>query len=545
MQFLFSMTGGAFVILVSSAAAQPPGDRPRIVDKITIERQQVFEESDTTFLHAMVGKYANSIHILTDEDVIRRELLFKEGEPYNQQLVDESARHLRKLGILGGIRFTTDTLSDSTVSVTVQARDRWSLRPSMSVREGGGVSGFGIGIREDNFLGTAQKWNVGYDRLSDRRNPNGGEFGFEEPRTFGSWWTTSLQYRNADELRLASVDAERPFFADTATWAARGFAGVTRTRIRLYDDGLVTSESYLNQENEIGWVASSSGTDTKLQLAAAYVRTRSTADSMQARAFDNVDLVIGQLSILRREYVKGNFIENFGRVEDVPLGYQAGIAIGRNLYLTHRGGVDYFVRVFGQSSFAVQDQLFASYQASVSTYVVGREANEMTVMATALHAWRVTPHQTLISRMTTTIGSQWAPTSQLTLGSFSGLRGYRNFQFSGQRLMLVNLEDRAFSGLSVWFLRLGGTFFFDSGMVWHEGEGPFGHRFHSDAGLGIRVESGKNLGSGIFRFDIAYNFERRSIGIVLSTDHLFRGFSEMDFQPPIPGASTSGPTRGD
>ncbi len=158
----------------------------------------------------------------------------------------------------------------------------------------------------------------------------------------------------------------------------------------------------------------------------------------------------------------------------------------------------------------------------------------MIVSGTAVNTWRVTPHHTVIGRVTTTIGSQLAPTTQFTLGSFSGLRGYRNFQFSGQRLLVMNLEDRAFSGVNVWFLRLGGAFFIDSGMLWNEGEGPFGHRFHTAAGLGVRIESGKNLGSGIFRFDIAYNFDRRSIGIVLSSDHLFRGFSDMEFVPPVP-----------
>jgi hemolysin activation/secretion protein len=158
----------------------------------------------------------------------------------------------------------------------------------------------------------------------------------------------------------------------------------------------------------------------------------------------------------------------------------------------------------------------------------------MTVSATALHHWRVTPYQTLLARVTTTIGSHWAPTSQLTLGSFSGLRGYRNFELSGQRLLLMNLEDRAFSGLNLWFLRLGGAFFFDSGIVWNQGEGLGGQRIHSDAGLGIRIESGKTLGNGIFRFDIAYNFDQRSFSLILSTDHLFRGFTDMEFVPPIP-----------
>jgi hemolysin activation/secretion protein len=88
------------------------------------------------------------------------------------------------------------------------------------------------------------------------------------------------------------------------------------------------------------------------------------------------------------------------------------------------------------------------------------------------------------------IGSHWAPTSQLTLGSFTGLRGYNSYEFEGQRMLVVNLEHRMFSLLKVWFFKLGTSYFFDSGVLWNEGEGFGGQKFHSSAGVGIQIESG-------------------------------------------------------
>jgi hemolysin activation/secretion protein len=218
------------------------------------------------------------------------------------------------------------------------------------------------------------------------------------------------------------------------------------------------------------------------------------------------------------------------------LGYQAGLALGRNLHFSSPGSVDYFVRGFGQMSLGYGGGLSGNYKASVTSYFVGQDPNEMTVSATALHFWRVMPNQTLLGRVTTTIGSHWAPSSQLTLGSFSGLRGYRSNEFAGQRLLVVNLEHRMFSLMSLWFFKLGTSFFFDSGVVWNQGEG-FGHQpFHSSVGLGLQIESGKNLGNGIFRFDVAYNMDQRRIALVLSADHIFRAFSNMEFIPPVPGA---------
>jgi hypothetical protein len=216
-----------------------------VVGKIAIEQHPVFDESDTSafqdikqFSHPAgelaqtMGKLANGVHILTREEVIRRELLFKEGAPYDQRAVDESARHLRNMGFIGNVTITSDTLPDHTVDVLVKTHDRWTLNPSMSVAAGGGVSGFGVGLRDDNFLGLGQKAEIGYSRLSDRRNPNGGAIGFTEPRLFGSWWSTSTVFRKSDELSQASLDVQHPFYSDAAEWAARGYAGVGRVRVR-------------------------------------------------------------------------------------------------------------------------------------------------------------------------------------------------------------------------------------------------------------------------------------------------------------------------
>ena len=537
------------VLLIPASSFGEEEKHAYAVGKITIEQRQVFDESDSTFLQSVgdivrpVGdlaqtarKFANDVHVLTREEVIRREILFKEGEPYDQQLVDETARHLRKLGFIGDISISSDTLPNNTIDVTVKTRDRWTLSPSLSAAAGGGVTGFGVGIREENLFGMGQKAQVGYNRISDRANPNGAEIGFTEPRSFGSWWSTALLYRDADELRQASIDVQRPFYADAADWAARGYANAGRVRIRQYQDGNVLRDDYLNQENQLMWYASSFGTETKLQVAAGYFRMRSSADSMELRPFDNIDLVIGSISILSRGYYKGSYIENFGRVEDVPVGYQVGLTLGRNLHYSSLGAVDYFGRVFGQGSVQFGGGVSGHYKASVASYFIGDTPSEMTVSATALHYWRLLPNQTLLGRISTTIGSHWAPSSQLTLGSFSGLRGYRSYEFAGQRLLVVNVEHRMFSLLRLWFLKIGAAFFFDSGVVWNQGEGFYGHQFHSSAGVGLQIESGKNLGNGIFRVDFAYNMDQRRVALVLSSDHLFRAFSDIEFLPPVPGA---------
>jgi hypothetical protein len=59
----------------------------------------------------------------------------------------------------------------------------------------------------------------------------------------------------------------------------------------------------------------------------------------------------------------------------------------------------------------------------------------------------------------------------------------------------------------------------------------------------LQIESGKNLGNGIFRVDVAYNMDQRRVALVLSSDHVFRAFSDIEFLPPVPGAELEQKSR--
>jgi hypothetical protein len=73
--------------------------------------------------------WLNIFHWLTQEEVIRHELLFCEGEPYRDSLVQESTRNLRGLGIFSLVSITAVKTNDSSaVGVVVHTRDIWSLR---------------------------------------------------------------------------------------------------------------------------------------------------------------------------------------------------------------------------------------------------------------------------------------------------------------------------------------------------------------------------------------------------------------------------------
>jgi hemolysin activation/secretion protein len=121
------------------------------------------------------------------------------------------------------------------------------------------------------------------------------------------------------------------------------------------------------------------------------------------------------------------------------------------------------------------------------SYLDRRVLHETTISGIALHHWRMSEGQNLTARVAAVIGSRWMPYSKMVLGASTGLRGYRNYAFFGHRMLLVNIEHRVLSLLRIWFLKVGGVLFFDSGAMWDQDQDLARQRFHSSAGLGLRL----------------------------------------------------------
>ena len=63
----------------------------KLIEDVRIVSLDVFDERDP------VPDFVNVLHATTSEHVIRRELLFQEGEPYRSAFVNETARNMRGL----------------------------------------------------------------------------------------------------------------------------------------------------------------------------------------------------------------------------------------------------------------------------------------------------------------------------------------------------------------------------------------------------------------------------------------------------------------
>jgi hypothetical protein len=95
----------------------------RTIAFVQITRRDVFESGE------LWPTWFNMFHWLTKRDVVARELLFREGEPYREQKIQETMRNLRDLGIFSLVSIVPVQAGDpSKVGVVVYTRDVLSFR---------------------------------------------------------------------------------------------------------------------------------------------------------------------------------------------------------------------------------------------------------------------------------------------------------------------------------------------------------------------------------------------------------------------------------
>jgi hemolysin activation/secretion protein len=127
------------------------------------------------------------------------------------------------------------------------------------------------------------------------------------------------------------------------------------------------------------------------------------------------------------------------------------------------------------------------------------------VLASARYYRKFSKH-TVATRFATKLGYELDETRQFTLGADSGLRGYPARQFTGEKLVLMNLEDRQFWGkYSIGpAIDLGTVVFVDAGNAWKEEEDIDLAELNWSTGFGFRIGFSNLPKQPIFRIDFGW-----------------------------------------
>ena len=481
------------------------------IGEIRVRVRDIFDTEDPAE-DKLLFRWANALHIQTRPGVIERTLLFKSGEPVSVRLIDETERVLRTARYLYDVQIRPFAYHDGVVDIEVETRDTWTLEPSVSVGRTGGANTSSIRLNEYNLLGSGVTLGFARNKNIDRTS---SEFSIANERAFGG--STALKYsqaKNSDGTRQAASVAH-PFYALDTPWSG-GISASKDNRIdAIYNAGQVVSQ-YRHRQNLAdafgGW--STGRVDGWVQRYSIGVSWQDDAYAPEPGLVAPAQLPTGDKLVapyVRYELIEDRFqkLRNRNQIERpeyFAFGLATTLQLGRasSAFGSSRNAWLYSSLVSRGFEPAPEHTLIASAQVS-GQHSEGRVAHHQ-LGGKVKYFVPQNKHWLFYASLSADTVKNPDPAEALLLGGDNGLRGYPLRYQSGERRVLLTLEERVYTDLYLMRLfRVGWAAFYDAGRAW---AGPNVNTINpgwlKDVGLGLRIFSVRSAFSNVLHIDIAF-----------------------------------------
>jgi hypothetical protein len=493
---------------VSAEALEGAGAR---VGKVSIHAEDIFDLDDPAEDNA-VFRTMNKLHVRTRDSVIARQLLFRSGDPFVVQRIDESERLLRSSAYLYDAEIRIAACEGQSVDLEVHTRDVWTLKPGISLSRSGGENRIGFDIQEDNFLGRGG--SVRYARRIDEERGS-TEIGYADRNLGGRWISLDTTIADNSDGHVASFGVERPFYALDTRWAAGTRLLDERREEAVYSLGDEIGKfrqdiEYLDLYGGLsrglrdGWVTR--------WLAGVVYDNRDFENSSEpvdpALVPEDRKLLYPfvEYQLVEDRFQRAANLDQIHVTEDVSLGAEIRLRLG---LLSEELGADRRGAVFGvvaRRGYGDPLRMLWDFSARAYGRLESGEINNALVGGTARWHLRQSERRLLFASIRGEVAENLDLDNPLEIGGDNGLRGYPLRYQRGDARAQLTIEQRFFTDYYLWRLfRVGGAVFFDAGRVW--GENPYGGEnlgWLKDVGFGLRLGSTRSSIGRMLHIDLAF-----------------------------------------
>ena len=486
-------------------------DAGAVVGEIRVDTLNIFDPDDPKESNVFF-RIANKLHIRTRPGVIRRMLLFKSGEPVSVRLIEETERLLRSNRYLYDVSIRPVAYHDGVVDVEVKTRDTWSLLPGLGYGRAGGANSGGIGLTEENLLGTGTSLGVSRSSNVDR---SGTEFQISQSHAFGGWTSIAYSHATLSDGENQTFNLARPFYALDTRWAA-GLSLMKDDRIdSVYNSGVIAGQYRHRKDSAETYAGWSEG------LIDGWTRRYSIGLTYQ----DDIYAIEPDLApppelpsdqtlvapFFRYEVIEDGYREfknrdQIERPEYFAMGFQSSVQLGRSLIALGSSREVWLYSGKVSDGFELRSNQTLLMSGSLSGQY-GPGGGEHNLYSGSVRYYA--PHtQRALFFATVSADVVRNPdiSDLLTLGGDNGLRGYPLRYQTGDRRALLTLEERVYSD---WFpfrlFRVGGAVFFDVGRAWGgDNQNTVNPGWLSDVGFGLRILNSRTAFGNVWHADVAF-----------------------------------------
>jgi len=486
------------------ASTSAGAEQPLRVGRVIIDAVPVYSdaESDRGRIYGLL----NLLHVQTRAALLRRFLLFHEGEPFDPVLLAETERNLRLFDFLESVSVTASPPHDGVIDVSVVTHDALTTVPNADFSNEGGVETYSADVTQLDLFGSGAAINLLSEHGIER---NVAAVEVIHPAIFGPHWRLDTLYSknsDGDEERIA---VDRPMDSYTAPWSAGVLADHLLANQRIFAEGSVASR-FRHEHRELSLFRSlvlSSDPSRSSSLIGGVDLTDDAFAHLPGRSGDLIPdsrhfrFLEGGYEWTGSRFLKLTYVDRDLREQDFNLGrftsLRAAVSPGWQGHpLTMR------LRAAAGVGFAFSENAFVIGRVSASTRaphdrntVISFDGRSVVRIATYFP-------QAFVTRARVDLGWQLDRDVQFLADGQSGLRAYPDFAFEGSRRIILNAEHRVFLGREI--LQLfgpGAAVFADSGQAV---DGSF-RGMKSDAGVGLRIGIAR-LNAALIRIDWAYAF---------------------------------------
>ncbi|MGP9802956.1 BamA/TamA family outer membrane protein [Rheinheimera sp. NSM] len=509
---LFSCAAQAVCTDISpQQQADLPGDVT--IGSISYRRNNVFDltEKGTFWLH----RFANYSHIITKEPTVQDDLLFLQGAALNLQELEETERLLRNRAYIrdAAVSVSQYCPQSNSVNVLVETWDNWSLLPKIDFSSEGGETDYSIGIADDNLLGSGNQLQLDYAKDSER---SGYLLSFASPNIFGTHWNALTRYADNSDGESYHFTLTRPFYRLSSPWA---FSLDMEKNKEEISDYLLGDE--VNQyDRKLHWFETYVGFKIAQQanhihrLNIGFTLNDTNFQQSELTAYDlppdrNLSAVWLEYQLLVSDYRKLFNINQFNRVEDINLGWQARLRLGR---LQSWLGAD-------DAGWQLDTELAKVWQLNNSTFLLGNSRyqalwlsgiNQHLFSNQLQLVYQLNNNSSAVGIVNAEFGRQLFQDKALYLGGDTGLRAFPLYYQRGDSRIVATAEYRYFTDWSILqLLDVGFAGFADAGRSWGAEQG-----FNSNiddgvlfgVGGGVRLLSSHSSRGTMIHIDLTHPF---------------------------------------
>lgn len=503
-----------------------------VIGRIIVTPNDIFDPSIPSE-KGWLYRAANKLHINTRPSVIRGQLLFKTGDPYDARLVQENERLLRNNDYLYDVTILPVAWDGHTVDLEIRTKDVWTLNPGFNFGRSGGKNATNVHVQEENLLGTGRKVEVAWDSDVDS---TAWTFSFVDPHFLESFTRLAVSYSDADDGNSEFFSLNRPFYALDTRWAAGTTLSDTRYIDDRYDLGKKVGEFKAHDQY---YEASGGWSDG---LVNGWVNRWTLGATWQESQFEPEPgkPLGGPLPPDRKffypwigfERVQNAYVERVNlnqidRTEDVLVGFRGWARLGYASEALGSKTDALLLSAFAQdgTDLSPRQSLFGSAWAS-GRYERGDVQNGI-LGAESRYYLSTSARSKFYASLSGTVTENLDEDQQLTLGGDTGLRGYPLRYQAGTAKALLTLEQRYYSK---WYpfrlFHVGGAVFFDMGRTWgRDVTGATSLGMLKDVGLGLRLGSSRSAFGNVVHIDLAFPLDGEknidSVQLIIETSQRF------------------------